>query len=885
MVAFFALSLFGSGLVMAQTAEQPPAKPTGLKAETKAGSLDVDVSWDEVAGADSYKVRWRLGGPGNPLNDGVSAASASKTITVDDYGDWVVRVQACAGQVCGQPAAERFEVEPAAEEEPAVEAVVTETVEPEEEPAEETAAATVETLEVRIVASPGTTIEAGELVTLSAAVDNAPAGSPSYVWQIDWGYWMTVDTGAVFTYLTNGTVTETFRLTITYPTGETASNQISIAWVEPTETAEDVSEAPDRALKTLRAATTDYDTDDDGLIEIDSAAKLAVVQHDLNGDGTVDDATNDQTAYDTAYPNALAAMGCKDTNNDSSPGPCIGYELTADITLTGSWTPIGNISTSICVCGYTAKYFEGNGHTISGLSINQNGFEDVGFFREIESTATVRNLGFISPTVQATTVNVSNARAGILAGWSGSNISQVYISGGSVTMTTNQSNNRVGSLTGSQNGGGIDNVWSTASVTTDHSTNRRTLVGGLVGDTGDSANITNSYYAGLITTGNQARTGGLTASVGQGSSVFTGSYWDTTVSTKSSSAAGTGKTTAQMKALDADGFGTGHKFIFAAGQYPRLDFEKPFVPAGFAVVGGVNSVIISWDDPDNDAITKYQYSTDNKATWTDITDAAALRDRTYTVTGLTPETNYNVNLRAVNSYGRNGDASEQLAALTRTAPTPRAPKSLAAAVLSCTSVQLTWTTPSALDNEGLTGYEYSFDGSTWTALALADVQDETLTSSHTFVGISHNTAHTIRLRGVNAHGAGTASSVSATTPKCTHQIVEFISTPASSQNNHYISGDEIQARITFPANVDVVGSPKMKIQLGANGGQKLMSLVSGQTLTNIDSLTFSYTVTYPGPLGGRPDLPGQRDCFGVGRVDQVDRNQQQCRHQLRQDHR
>ena len=42
------------------------------------------------------------------LNDGVTVGSSSTDITVDDYGDWVVRVEACNSVGCGQHLSRRF---------------------------------------------------------------------------------------------------------------------------------------------------------------------------------------------------------------------------------------------------------------------------------------------------------------------------------------------------------------------------------------------------------------------------------------------------------------------------------------------------------------------------------------------------------------------------------------------------------------------------------------------------------------------------------------------------------------------------------------------------------------------------------------------------------
>ena len=95
-----------------------PATPTGLQADVTSGSLDVSVDWDDVTGASHYLVRWRVAGPGNTLNTGVEAQSSDADITVDDYGEWVVRVEACNSGGCGSHIASRFEVESAIEPTP-----------------------------------------------------------------------------------------------------------------------------------------------------------------------------------------------------------------------------------------------------------------------------------------------------------------------------------------------------------------------------------------------------------------------------------------------------------------------------------------------------------------------------------------------------------------------------------------------------------------------------------------------------------------------------------------------------------------------------------------------------------------------------------------------
>ena len=98
---------------------EKPAKPTGLTVTTVAGWLGALVDWDDVEGADDYLVRWRPAGPGQQLNDGLEPASSNQAITVDEDGEYVVRVQACNEAGCGGAVAERFTVAPLPPEPPA----------------------------------------------------------------------------------------------------------------------------------------------------------------------------------------------------------------------------------------------------------------------------------------------------------------------------------------------------------------------------------------------------------------------------------------------------------------------------------------------------------------------------------------------------------------------------------------------------------------------------------------------------------------------------------------------------------------------------------------------------------------------------------------------
>ena len=183
-------------------------------------------------------------------------------------------------------------------------------------------------------------------------------------------------------------------------------------------------------------SNTDYDSDDDGLIEVANLAQLNVIRWDLDGDGGTFSG-NDATNYAAAFPNAASGMGCPTNADDADDNDCIGYELTADLdfdtngdgvtNVTGDtywnagkgWTPIGG--------NFTAE-FDGNGHTIANLFVDRpSGF--AGLFASIHTTGKVRNLGLVDVDVTSTG---SQKSAGGLAGVSNGDVSFSYVSGGTV---------------------------------------------------------------------------------------------------------------------------------------------------------------------------------------------------------------------------------------------------------------------------------------------------------------------------------------------------------------------------------------------------------------------------------------------------------------------
>ncbi|MYC83532.1 MAG: hypothetical protein F4X19_15790 [Acidobacteria bacterium] len=190
----------------------------------------------------------------------------------------------------------------------------------------------------------------------------------------------------------------------------------------------------------------DYDTDDDGLIEIDSLAQLDAVRHDLDGDGT--SSTANETAYAAAFPDAADGMGCPTT------GGCSGYELMADLDFdtdgsgradTGDtywndgegWVPIGgagsidNRNRGILPTRRNPFHatFDGNGHTIANLFISTENAPFIGLFgysgydSVADSYSIIRRVGMIGVELSGYDY------IGGLVGWNEGEILSSYATG------------------------------------------------------------------------------------------------------------------------------------------------------------------------------------------------------------------------------------------------------------------------------------------------------------------------------------------------------------------------------------------------------------------------------------------------------------------------
>ncbi len=176
-------------------------------------------------------------------------------------------------------------------------------------------------------------------------------------------------------------------------------------------------------VQQVQVPPTDYDQDDNGLIEISNLAQLNAIRFDLNGDGQPDKETFAK-AYNQAFPSAIANMGIP--NNTQAQG----YELTTNLHFDSHKNnradeadPFWNQGNGWQSIGVFANPFqavlEGNNHGIVNLFQDQSDAalfyeKPSGLFGAIGNRGQVVNVGLEGVHIQG--VNFVGALAGLNQG-------------------------------------------------------------------------------------------------------------------------------------------------------------------------------------------------------------------------------------------------------------------------------------------------------------------------------------------------------------------------------------------------------------------------------------------------------------------------------------
>jgi len=211
----------------------------------------------------------------------------------------------------------------------------------------------------------------------------------------------------------------------------------------------------------------------------------------------------------------------------------------------------------------------------------------------------------------------------------------------------------------------------------------------------------------------------------------------------------------RVAAINAAGAGTA-----SLASAPAMPIGAPAAPAKPTVAAGDQQVAVSWVAPSDGGspVTGYrvEWSSDNGVNWTVVTPSPGPGDDSVVVTGLANGTSYVFRVVAINVRGDSAASTNSDPAMPNVVPgAPTGVEVLA----GNGQALMSWTTPT---NAGtaITGYRIessSNGGQTWTVAVATTGTDDT---SHVVTGLSNGTSYLLRVRAINAAGAGPDSGAS-----------------------------------------------------------------------------------------------------------------------------
>ena len=99
-----------TGQAVELTVIEPPGAIENFSVSAEPGENALLVTWDEVEGATSYKLRWRQSGGEFDAANATTVTDTNATVTVSGYGEWEVRAQGCGEGGCGPEASGAVEL-------------------------------------------------------------------------------------------------------------------------------------------------------------------------------------------------------------------------------------------------------------------------------------------------------------------------------------------------------------------------------------------------------------------------------------------------------------------------------------------------------------------------------------------------------------------------------------------------------------------------------------------------------------------------------------------------------------------------------------------------------------------------------------------------------
>lgn len=465
--------------------------------------------------------------------------------------------------------------------------------------------------------------------------------------------------------------------------------------------------------------------------------------------------------------------------------------------------------------------FDGGEYVIRNVFINRS-VDYNGLFGNVGSGGVIEN-------VAVENVDISGAlRTGGLAGWNSGEIRYSYSTG-----IVKSSGDRVGGLVGENQPGTVRDSYSQASV---HGEN---YVGGLVGFNLSGATVNRSYSTGQV----NARSigGGL---IGGNFANVSNSFWNTQTSGMSTSAGGTGLTSAEMRTIsyfsDAEWDFDGVWQVVEPGSQSFPFFQintqdpAPGLPSDNA-------------DLANLSLSDGTLSPEFNSNTTSYTTEDPLSTESITITPLAMDGGATIIVDGVSV--NSGDSSDSIyldvgnneIEIVVTAETGVSNKTYTISITRLLNVPtITTSSPTSIGSESATlggnvtddggatiterGVVYSTSPNPTTDDNVVQIGTGTGSFSQSVTGLSPGTSYFVRAYAINSEGTSYGTEQSFTTPVQIQSITRL--DPASSLTNQ----DEVVFQVTFTGPVSGLSSDNFSLtESGLNGASLTSISGSGST--------------------------------------------------------
>ena len=232
-------------------------------------------------------------------------------------------------------------------------------------------------------------------------------------------------------------------------------------------------------------------------------------------------------------------------------------------------------------------------------------------------------------------------------------------------------------------------------------------------------------------------------------------------------------TTYKVRIAAVNDHGTGPWSAIVSGKAGKL----PGVPTSVSVTAGNTQLAVSWSAPSDSgtgAVSDYdvQYKKSTESTWTEWNASNTSTTTSATITGLTNDTQYDVQVRAQTEYGHSAWSSTTAGTPDVVPGTPGAPT----LTRGNTQLSVSWSAPSN-SGSAISDYDVQYcehkpnasqnandctkSSGTWTEW---NSSNTSTTRSATITGLTNGAEYYVQVRAQNAAGNGSWSSSRKATP-------------------------------------------------------------------------------------------------------------------------